>query len=84
VDATLAPFDAEFLVRGPVKEQGSEMSGSAELPFALLVVIQFPDMDKAMAWHESDEYKAIVGARDELCKNAGVFMPAAKTPPWAK
>ena len=63
VDATLKPYGGEFLVRGKHAESG-HVSGNVEPPHAIVVVIQFEGMEKALAWKESDEYKKIVGARD--------------------
>ena len=57
IDATLAPFGGRFLVHG----------GSFEVlegtPSGDLVVITFPDRERARAWYRSPAYQAILPLR---------------------
>ena len=53
VPATLAAYGGEFVVRG-----GRMETLEGEAPHARLVVIRFPDLDRAKAWHASAEYEA--------------------------
>ena len=59
IQATLDPFDGRFLVHGPTIEvrEGS-WPGS-------LVIIEFPDVDQARAWYESDAYQEILHLRTD-------------------
>lgn len=46
VDATMRPFGGEFLVHGgPVETVEGTWSGD-------LIIIEFPDLDKARGWYE--------------------------------
>ncbi|HSP39232.1 MAG TPA: DUF1330 domain-containing protein [Frankiaceae bacterium] len=47
IDATLEPFSGRFLVHGAIPQL---MDG--ELP-GVVVVIEFPDLDRARAWYAS-------------------------------
>jgi uncharacterized protein (DUF1330 family) len=53
IDATLAPFLGKFRIHGGPYEP-LEGSWSADL-----VVIEFPTLQQARGWYESDAYKAI-------------------------
>ena len=57
IDATLAPFEGRFRVHGAQPEciEG-QWAGD-------LIVIEFPDMEKARAWYRSDAYAAILPLR---------------------
>lgn len=58
VAATLGPFDGRHLVRGPdpiVLEGGWCPRG--------LVVVEFPDVDTALAWNRSPAYRRIAPLR---------------------
>lgn len=53
IDATLAPFSGKYLVHGgPYVPLEGVWSGD-------LVVIEFPSMEQARGWYESDAYGAI-------------------------
>ncbi|MGR7921381.1 DUF1330 domain-containing protein [Zobellella denitrificans] len=53
IDATLAPFSGKYLVHGgPYVPLEGAWSGD-------LVVIEFPSMEQARGWYESDAYGAI-------------------------
>ena len=59
IDATLAPFGGRFIVHG----------GEAELLEGgwpgFLIVIEFPDHDRASAWYHSDAYQQIMPLRTD-------------------
>ena len=57
IDDTLPEFHGAFLIHGSTPEV---MDG--EFP-GVLVVIAFPDIDRARAWYESPGYQGIVGLR---------------------
>ncbi|WP_119726542.1 DUF1330 domain-containing protein [Thermomonospora amylolytica] len=68
IDDTLRPFGGRFLVHGAPPEvvEGTWTD--------TLVVIEFPDMDKARAWYESPGYQAIVPLRTRNSKGAAFLV----------
>jgi len=59
IDETLAPFSGKYRVHGgPYQPLEGAWSGD-------LVVIEFPSMEHAKGWYESDAYKAIRSLRTE-------------------
>ena len=57
IDATLEPFGGRFLVHGgPTELLEGAWSGD-------LVMIQFPDRDRARRWYHSAAYQAILPLR---------------------
>ena len=53
IDETLAPFSGRYIVHGgPYVPLEGRWSGD-------LIVIEFPDMDRARGWYHSDAYGAI-------------------------
>ena len=58
VPGTLEPFGGEFVVRGGAFEI---LEGAWQAP--RIVVIRFPSVDRAKAWHESSAYQAILPLR---------------------
>jgi len=59
IDATLAPYDGHFVVHGG---EQTLLEGANPGP---LVVIEFPDLDRARAWYASPAYQAILPLRTE-------------------
>jgi uncharacterized protein (DUF1330 family) len=59
IDATLAPFDGRFLVHGGKVER---LEGSWR---GDLVVIAFPDLERARAWYHSPAYQEILRLRTD-------------------
>jgi uncharacterized protein (DUF1330 family) len=57
IDATLQPFGGRFLVHGGAVER-LEGNWSGDL-----VVVEFPDREKARAWYRSPSYQAILPLR---------------------
>jgi uncharacterized protein (DUF1330 family) len=59
IDATLAPFDGRFLVHGgEVEVLEGAWPGD-------LIIIEFPDRDRARAWYRSAAYRAILPLRTD-------------------
>lgn len=57
IDATLAPFDGRFVVHGgPYDRLEGDWAGD-------VVIIAFPDRDRARGWYESTAYRAILPLR---------------------
>jgi uncharacterized protein (DUF1330 family) len=59
IDATLAPFGGRFIVHGGRVEV---LEGSWP---GHLIVIEFPDRDRASAWYTSAAYREIVALRTD-------------------
>ena len=57
IDATLAPFGGRFLVHGdPVELLEGAWSGD-------LIILEFPDRERARRWYRSPDYRAILPLR---------------------
>jgi uncharacterized protein (DUF1330 family) len=67
IDATLAPFGGRFLIHGG-KPDVREGAWSGDL-----IVIAFPDLDRARAWYASPAYRAILPLRTAHSRGA-VFI----------
>ena len=59
IDATLAPFEGRFIIHGARAEV---MEGDF---IGDLIVIEFPDRDRARAWYDSPAYQAILPLRTD-------------------
>ena len=68
IDATLAPFDGRFLIHGATPEiiEGSWPGD--------LVVIAFPDLERARAWYDSPAYRAILPLRAENSHSVAMLV----------
>jgi uncharacterized protein (DUF1330 family) len=69
VMATLAPFDAKFLVRG-----GKLTIHEGKWPHAITIVIEFPSRAQAEGWYNSPAYQKIIDLR--LKSSTGDFVIA--------
>lgn len=58
VPATLALYDGEYIVRG-----GEIEALEGDLAYPRVVVIKFPSMERAKAWHSSVEYAGPLALR---------------------
>lgn len=68
IDDTLAPFGGRFLVHGSEPEV---MDG--DLP-GVIVIIEFPDRDRAHAWYGSPAYQDILELRTRNVSGAAVIL----------
>ena len=67
IDATLEPFGGRFIVHGgDVEVLEGNWPGH-------LVVIEFPDRDRARAWYESPAYQAILRLRMDNSEGDVIF-----------
>jgi uncharacterized protein (DUF1330 family) len=57
IDATLAPFDGQFIIHGGKKHM---LEGTWK---GDLIVIAFPDRARAVAWYDSPAYRALLPLR---------------------
>jgi len=67
IDATLEPYDGHFIVHA-----GEQEVLEGESP-GIIVVIEFPDRERAKAWYESDAYQKILPLRAGNSKST-IFM----------
>ena len=69
---TVAAFDGRFVVRG-----GTIHAKEGEPPAPRMVVIEFPDVDRAKAWYDSEAYQAIVGIRQAASEGCVYIVEGA-------
>jgi uncharacterized protein (DUF1330 family) len=68
IDATLAPFGGRFIVHGgPVDVREGEVPGD-------MIVIEFPDRERATAWYESPAYQEILPLRTDNAEGTAVIV----------
>ena len=63
VPATLKPYGGRFLVRG-----GTFDVLEGNWPASRIVVLTFPSVEQAKAWHESAEYQSILPIRQRYAR----------------
>jgi uncharacterized protein (DUF1330 family) len=68
IDATLDPFEGRFLVHGDEPEQ---IEGSWE---GQIIVIEFPDQDRARGWYDSSAYREILPLRLDHTQGETVLL----------
>lgn len=68
IDATLLPYGGAFLIHG-----GDKHLLEGEWPGAL-VVIEFPDRERALAWYASPAYQAILPLRTRNADGAAIII----------
>jgi uncharacterized protein (DUF1330 family) len=68
IDATLAPFEARFLVHGGAVEV---LEGSWP---GHLIIIEFPDRARARTWYDSPAYQAILPLRTDNAEGDVIFV----------
>ncbi|WP_021593073.1 DUF1330 domain-containing protein [Actinomadura welshii] len=68
IQATMDPFGGRFLVHNtPAEVIEGPLDGG-------YVLIEFPDMDSARAWYESDAYQAILPMRTDHIPGTAVLL----------
>ncbi len=68
IDATLAPHGGRFLIHGATPE-------IVEGPWpGDLIVVAFPDIDKARAWYASPEYQEILPLRTKNSRGVAMLV----------
>ena len=68
IDATLEPFDGQFLVHG---KQSEVVEGAFP---GYLIIIAFPTMKKAHGWYHSDAYQEIVPLRTNNSEGSVILV----------
>jgi uncharacterized protein (DUF1330 family) len=80
VGPTLAKFGGRVDFRGPIV---GVVEGQLDVkPDPRLVVLEFPSIDDARRWYDSDEYKPLIAQRETISTTAaflidGIHLPAA-------
>jgi uncharacterized protein (DUF1330 family) len=67
IDGTLAPYHGRFLIHG-----GRKTVLEGNWP-GDVIVIEFPDMDRARAWYGSPAYRAILPLRKDNAEGAVIL-----------
>lgn len=68
IDETLAPFEGRFIIHGgPVERLEGAWSGD-------LIVIEFPDKERARAWYASPAYRRILPLRMDNSKGDVILI----------
>lgn len=68
IDETLEPFDGQFLVHG---KQTEVVEGVFP---GYLIIIEFPDMEKARNWYHSEAYQEILPLRTNNAEGSVVLV----------
>lgn len=74
IDATLEPFGGRFVIHGAAPEV-LEGSWTGDL-----VVIEFPDLERARAWYRSDAYRQIIPLRAEHSEGEIILVDGVLEP----
>ena len=69
VEQTYKPFGGELIVAGGIPEA---LEGDA--PVGRIVVLRFPSLEHAHAWHDSPAYQAILGHRLAAAESHAYFV----------
>lgn len=72
VAATLKPFGGERIVAGALPE-----ALEGEPPLGRIVILRFPNLELARAWHDSPAYQTIVGHRLAAAESHAYFVEGA-------
>ncbi len=66
---TYKPFGGERIVAGGIPE-----ALEGEAPLGRIVILKFPDLERARAWHNSPAYRAILGHRRAAAESHAYFV----------
>ena len=69
VPAVIEQFGGEYVVRG-----GEQEVLEGDWPFSRTVVLKFPSMDQARAWHASSEYEGPKALRRSASKGSMIVV----------
>jgi uncharacterized protein (DUF1330 family) len=69
VAATYKPFGGEPLVAG-----GLPLNLEGTAPLGRIVILRFPSLELAHAWHDSPAYQAILGHRLAAAESRAYFV----------
>src|SRR5699024_2954113 len=68
IDTTLEPYEGHFLVHG---RQSEVIEGTFP---GYLIIIEFPDMERARGWYYSDAYQDIVELRTDNSEGSVILV----------
>jgi uncharacterized protein (DUF1330 family) len=72
IQSTMDPFGGRFLVHGPeVDVREGSWPGT-------IVILEFPDVDKARAWYESPAYQEILPLRTRHIEGETIIVPGVR------
>jgi uncharacterized protein (DUF1330 family) len=74
IDATLHPYAGRFLVHGPKVEV---LEGTWP---GTLIVIEFPDKERARAWYQSPSYQDILALRTDNSESDVILVDGISQP----
>lgn len=65
--ATLGPYGARLLAPdfSQLAEGGPVVHKEGDFRPSRVVIVEFPDMERALAWYESPGYQALIGLRQQ-------------------
>jgi uncharacterized protein (DUF1330 family) len=72
--ATVKPHGGKFLVRG-----GPFDCLEGEWPDERVVVLEFPSVEQARAWYESDDYQALARIRQSSSRGDLILVAGAES-----
>jgi uncharacterized protein (DUF1330 family) len=72
IQSTMEPYDGRFLVHGPpVDVREGEWPGT-------IVILEFPDVDRAAQWYESPGYQAILPLRTRNIEGETIIVEGVR------
>ena len=78
IGATIQGFEGKILAANDAEvREGS-------LPYLRTVIGEFPTLDAARSWYESDAYQSIIGLRKNATQGALFFVEGLTMPPRKK
>jgi uncharacterized protein (DUF1330 family) len=72
---TVAPYGGRILTANDADVR------EGTLPFVRTVIGEFPTLESARAWYESDAYQAIIGLRQNATEGALLMVEGLTMPP---
>jgi uncharacterized protein (DUF1330 family) len=73
--ASIAQYGGHYLVRG-----GAIETAEGGPPPVLMVIVEFPDMDRLRQWYGSPEYAAALAFRDAALSRRLLFVEGVALP----
>lgn len=67
--ATVAAYGGQYLARN-----GKKYALEGEIPDKRMVVMEFPSLEKAMAWYNSPEYQEVAKIRHRAAKHSSIIL----------
>ena len=74
ITTTLEPYGGRILASS---DEATTLEGA--IPSGRIVIIEFPDLDRAHGWYASDVYAPLLSLRESIATTALVALPGALT-----